>query len=113
MNGNCVLIPAVAAKEIGINSENYRHAFGDIDYGLRARRLGYRIVEVKEPVAKQEPNRKFDASIGSLTWRNWRFITTNAKGIPWQEWYRFCYEFGGPLWPVNFAVRYLKILRLR
>ncbi|MCA1476121.1 glycosyltransferase family 2 protein [Bradyrhizobium sp. NBAIM08] len=113
MNGNCVLIPAIAAKEVGINSENYRHAFGDIDYGLRARRLGYRIIELKQPVAQQEPNQKFEASIGSLTLSNWRFITTNAKGIPWREWYRFCYEFGGPLWPLNFAVRYLKILRLR
>lgn len=113
MNGNCVLIPAIAANEVGINSESYRHAFGDIDYGLRARRAGYEIVELKEPVAQQEANKKFEASISTLTPNNWRFVLTDAKGIPWREWLLFCREFGGPLWVVNFLVRYLKIARVR
>ncbi len=113
MNGNCVLIPSNAAKEVGINSGYYRHAFGDIDYGLRAKRSGYRIIELKKPVARQEFNHRFEASISSLTVRNWRFVINDAKGIPWREWYRFCYSFGGPLWPLNFTIRYLKILRLR
>ncbi|MET4447041.1 GT2 family glycosyltransferase [Bradyrhizobium sp. GM2.2] len=113
MTGNCVLIPAIAATEVGLNSSRYCHAFGDIDYGLRAKRSGYDIIELKEPVAEQRHNDKWEASISTLNSRNWRFIFSDPKGIPWREWYSFCREFGGPLWPINFVLRYLKIASVR
>ena len=40
MNGTFVLIPKEIYAEIGINSELFRHGFGDYDYGLRAKRKG-------------------------------------------------------------------------
>jgi GT2 family glycosyltransferase len=110
MNGNCVLIPSIAATEIGINSEFYTHAFGDIDYGLRARLKGYDIVELKEPVAAQEGNIKYLESIAKLTTRNWRYIIFNPKGIPIREHYYFCRNYGGKLWILNFLLRYFKLL---
>ncbi|MCK1663446.1 glycosyltransferase [Bradyrhizobium sp. 151] len=113
MTGNCVLIPAIAAAEVGLNSPRYRHAFGDIDYGLRARRSGYDIIELKEPVAEQRYNENWQAGINKLNSRNWRFIFSDPKGIPWREWYSFCREFGGPLWPLNFLLRYVKIASVR
>jgi len=39
-NGNCVLIPAVVYREMGNLDPFFRHSFGDIEYGLRARRAG-------------------------------------------------------------------------
>lgn len=112
MNGNCVLFPARAVDDIGINSAHYRHAFGDNDYGLRARKAGYDIVELKEPVAEQEKNLKYMASVSRLTVKNWRFILNHPKGIPVREWYRFCGDHGGPLGMVNFFVRYFKLMRV-
>ncbi|WP_165940232.1 glycosyltransferase family 2 protein [Dyadobacter psychrotolerans] len=35
-NGNCVLIPNVVVKKIGILDNNFHHALGDMDYGRRA-----------------------------------------------------------------------------
>jgi len=112
MNGNCVLFPASAVSDVGINSGHYRHAFGDNDYGLRARNAGYDILELKVPVAEQEKNEKYIASVSRLTLRNWRFILTHPKGIPVREWCRFCLDHGGPLGLVNFFTRYLKMLRV-
>lgn len=43
MNGNIVLIPNGIALEVGNLSSKYTHAMGDIDYGLRAVKKGFRI----------------------------------------------------------------------
>jgi GT2 family glycosyltransferase len=108
-NGNCVLIPSVATEDIGLISSRYRHAFGDNDYGLRARRAGYRIIEMNSPVALQEKNEIYARAANTLTFSNWRFILFHPKGVPALEWYSFCRRHGGPLWPVNFLYRYFKM----
>lgn len=108
-NGNCVLVPACAVDELGMLSERFRHAFGDNDYGLRARRAGYRIVELKEAVATQEANLRYQKQTQKLSLSNWRFIFFHPKGVPLREWYWFCREHGGTLWPLNFVYRYVKM----
>ncbi|WP_246263604.1 glycosyltransferase family 2 protein [Caulobacter soli] len=110
VNGNCVLIPSSAVTHIGINSDKYRHAFGDIDYGLRARRAGYNIIQTKDPVGYQEFNLSYMDSISVLTMKNWRYILISPKGVPFREWFEFCKDHGGPIWPVNFAFRYIKMI---
>lgn len=109
INGNCVLIPAQATEHIGINSGLYRHAFGDIDYGLRARKAGYTIVQSENPVGWQEFNAAYMDSIRTLTLKNWRYILKSPKGVPVREWFFFCRDHGGTFWPVNFAFRYVKM----
>ena len=39
-NGNIVLVPRFVYETLGTNDPYYRHALGDIDYGLRARKSG-------------------------------------------------------------------------
>jgi len=112
MNGNCVLIPARAVDEVGILSEHYTHDSGDIDYGLRASKVGYRIVQSSFPVGNTPFNEQFLAKMSRLTWSNRDFILKHPKGIPVREWMYFCRTHGGWLWPVNFFLRYFKILRL-
>lgn len=108
-NGNCVLIPACATDDIGLLCGGFTHAFGDNDYGLRATRAGYRIIEMKEPVAEQEANRLYSKSGRTLTLSNWRHVLFDPKGVPVVEWCRFCARHGGPLWPANFVFRYVKM----
>ena len=95
MNGNCVLIPGCAVKEIGINAIGYTHGYGDIDYGSRVTRAGYRIRECPDPVGFQEKNEKYENSISQLDLSNWRFILFNPKGIALKEWFTFCRAHGG------------------
>lgn len=111
MNGNCVLLPASVVADIGICSERYQHAFGDNDYGLRAIRAGYKLFELKQPIAFQKKNEKYIKSVAQLSRENWRFIFFDPKGIPVREWLYFCREHGGPLWPINFFWRYAKMAR--
>lgn len=39
-NGNIVLIPGNVVNRIGINDPYFHHSFGDIEYGLRAKKAG-------------------------------------------------------------------------
>jgi len=43
MNGNCVLIPRSVYQECGNLDWTFRHAIGDLDYGYRARKAGFKI----------------------------------------------------------------------
>jgi GT2 family glycosyltransferase len=113
MNGNCVLIPAAAVDDVGLNCERYSHAFGDIDYGLRARRAGYVIVQYSEPVAALEENDIYNQSIRRMNFHNMRYVLTYPKGVPIREWGYFCRVHGGILWPVNFIWRYLRMMSSR
>ena len=40
-NGNIVLIPSFVFKKVGFLDKRFRHAIGDIDYGLRALKMGF------------------------------------------------------------------------
>jgi GT2 family glycosyltransferase len=40
-NGNIVLIPSLVFEKVGFLDHRFRHALGDIDYGLRAAKLGF------------------------------------------------------------------------
>lgn len=110
MNGNCVLIPANAVESLGVIAPDYSHGYGDIDYGLRARRFGYKIQECPQPVGYQEENEAYQKNISRLDLSNWRFIFFHPKGVRLGEWYRFCRTHGGAIWPVNFFYRYLKMI---
>jgi len=40
-NGNIVLIPSYIYRQVGIIDKQFRHNLGDIDYGMRALKLGF------------------------------------------------------------------------
>lgn len=110
MNVNLVLIPARAVDDVGLLDGRFTHTFGDIDYGLRTSDAGYTLVEMSEPVGFQEYNEAQRQKLSRLDRTNWRFILLHPKGLPWREWLHFCRQHGGAIWPVNFAVRYLKLI---
>ena len=110
MNGNLVLLPARLKDDVGLLDSRFTHSFGDIDYGLRASDAGYTLIEMETPVGFQEYNVAWERKLSSITSENWRFILFHPKGLPWREWLHFCRRHGGPIWPVNFFVRYLKLV---
>jgi hypothetical protein len=60
----------------------------------------------------QELNLAYEAAIHRLTWKNWRFVLGHPKGVPIGEWLAFCRAHAGPLWPLNFMWKYLRMIRL-
>jgi GT2 family glycosyltransferase len=43
MNGNCVLIPRRIYEKTGNLDYIFRHAIGDLDYGYRVRKAGFKL----------------------------------------------------------------------
>ena len=108
-NGNCVLIPAKAATEVGNVDPYFSHRMGDMDYSFRARKKGFEIFMVPGVIGKCEQNRDLENRISSVSGvrERWRLFTSN-RGLPVAEWREFNRRHGGPLWPILFLSPYVK-----
>lgn len=99
MNGNIVLIPAAVAEEVGNLEERFHHHFGDLDYGLRARRAGFAVVIAAGYLGECGNNST------SGTWRDtalplrtrWKKLQS-PKGQPFAEWLLFTHRHYGWRW---------------
>lgn len=56
MNGNCVLVPREVYKVCGNLDWAFRHAIGDLDYGYRARKAGFKVYASKKYLGICEKN---------------------------------------------------------
>ena len=111
MNGNIVLIPKEIAEVVGNLDGHFGHQFGDLDYGLRATRAGFKIVVAPGYFGECLPN----SNAG--TWRDseltfserWRKLTS-PKGVPFHEWILFTRRHYGYRWPYYALSPYLKTI---
>jgi GT2 family glycosyltransferase len=56
-NGNCVLIPRYVFQKVGLIDSLFHHAIGDIDYGLRAVKIGIQSYIAPEFIAYCESHK--------------------------------------------------------
>lgn len=61
MNGNCVLIPKAVFNVCGNLDWTFHHAIGDMDYGYRARKAGFRVLSSRNWLGYCENNPKLPA----------------------------------------------------
>lgn len=109
-NGNAVLVSAHAFSRLGNLSPAYRHCFGDIDYGLRARRADIPVWAASGFVATCAGN-------GLPLWQSpevplktrWR-IMHSPKGCPPHELRHFARLARGSLWPLVIVRLYLRVI---
>jgi GT2 family glycosyltransferase len=111
MNANCALVPRTAFQTIGMFFHGYRHAMGDMDYGLVATRSGIKVVETPLFVGTCGRN----AIEG--TWRDKslprfkRFKQLlSPKGLPPKDWLYYCKRNCGSTWFRYFISPYLRVL---
>lgn len=111
MNGNCTLIPRRVAEEIGNLDPAFQHAFGDMDYGFRARAAGFSIYVAPGFVGSCSDNSR------GGTWRDrrvgfrkrWSHLHS-PKGSPYSEWRLYCKRHLGVLWPLYTVSPYVKTI---
>lgn len=107
-NGNCVLVPATAARIIGPIDGNFSHAFADDDYSLRARVAGVRMLQVPGTVGTCPQNLETVAPARSLRGR-WKQLQS-PKALPLKSQVRYLRRHSGPEWPIYLAITYAKRL---
>jgi GT2 family glycosyltransferase len=111
MNGNCVLIPKEIAETVGNIEPHFRHQFGDLDYGLRARRAGFDVIVAPGYIGECSANSRAgtwrDPSI-SFT-KRWKSLMS-PKGVPVREWLLFTRRHYGWRWIYYAPSPYLKTI---
>jgi GT2 family glycosyltransferase len=111
MNGNCVLIPIEVYRCLGPMNEKFRHAMGDLDYGLRARSAGFRISVAPGTLGvckrNDEGSKWQRAEIGR--WQRVKEMQ-HPKGLPLSDWRAFTSAHAGALWPIYWLWPYAKAL---
>jgi GT2 family glycosyltransferase len=119
--GNCVLIPAAVAEDVGSIDESFRHYLGDIDYGLRAAQKRHEIwlaphfagscaSDLRAPFTAEGRN-ALGTAISRL--RHPKGLNlANGTLYSFSEWAHFAARHGGPLWVIHFLSPYRRLVRL-
>jgi GT2 family glycosyltransferase len=107
-NGNIVLVSKATVNRVGINDPEFLHAFGDLDYGLRASRRGVSVLVMPGTMGICNRNPPVQFNVGSLRQR-WRKINSH-QGIPLGNWLRFTRRYSGVWLPIHLVLPYRKIL---
>lgn len=109
--GNCVLIPRSVVERVGNIDPVYKHRWGDVDYGLRAKKLGCEIWAAPGYLGDCESNPMADR------WRDSQHALRDrvkelhsVKGLGKKDWWIFVRRHGGPLWLLSGIKPYLRIL---
>lgn len=111
MNGNCVLITREASKAVGNLDWRFIHGMGDVDYGLRAKKLGVEIWTVPGVIGHCAQNgirgSWQDESLPFL--QRWRKLL-GPKGLPPKSWFVLTRRHGGLIWPLLWARPYCMLM---
>jgi GT2 family glycosyltransferase len=101
LNGNLVAIPTALYRELG-GLANFTHGFADFDLSLRAEKLGYPSAlapGVWGECSANPPARGWlDQSLGRIA--RLKLLHEPVRGLPLNDWIRFCRLHGGPFWPL-------------
>lgn len=107
--GNCVLIPSSVVDKVGNIDDAFIHTMGDIDYGLRARKLGCSVWSAPGFIGTCSRN-----SIAG-SWADTQLSlserlkkTLQPKAFPLKAWTVFCKRHSGVFWFVYWPLPYLR-----
>ena len=113
VNGNFVLVPRSVYQRLGGIDKFFAHAYGDIDYGLRAGRLGIECWLAPGYLGVCDRNSNLRTWHDPTTPKYERLIDLfGRKGLPMKSHVRFVRRHGGHLWPLYVARTYGKAIVL-
>ena len=96
MFGNCVLIPHEVAVAVGNIDEAFQHSIGDVDYGLRASKMGVKLVVARGFLGVCDLNPIVGSMNDlSLSLRKRYRLLTDTKGLPPRPFFIFLWRHLG------------------
>lgn len=107
-HGNLLYVPRAALDRVAIDGR-FQHSYADFDYTMRLTRLGHPLVLTPRPVGwcatgttsrgRPDPSLPLVKRLRALN---------SPRGLPLRSHARFLRRHGGPLWPVQVLVPYVK-----
>ena len=109
MFGNCVLIHNSVASKVGNIDGAFIHSMGDLDYGLRAGKLGCSIWAAPGFVGTCSRN-SLDGSWVDPNLYLYRRLKKafHPKAFPFKAWTVFCKRYSGIFWFIYWPLPYLR-----
>jgi GT2 family glycosyltransferase len=109
MHGNVVLIPHTVVEKVGNLDESFTHQRGDLDYGLRARKLGCSIWVAPGYLGTCSQNSVRGSWVDtSLPIHKRLQKVFQVKGFPIREWTIYTKRHSGPFWFIYWTFPYLR-----
>lgn len=102
-HGNLVLIPSGVSEKVGTIDGGFAHAYSDIDFGLRARKLGIEIIVVPGFSGTCLTNQKNNLKL----WKRLKAIES-PKGQPIKSQIRYLRRHGPWFWPLFLLSPYVR-----
>lgn len=111
MNGNIVLVPEDISNNLTGLDQQFNHALGDTDFGLRAINAGYSLHVAPSFYGTCSHNSVANSYLDKNLSKKVRFKKMlSPKGLPVQDWAIFCRRHTGKLWLIYFLWPYFKFL---
>jgi GT2 family glycosyltransferase len=111
MNGNCVLLPRSIADEVGNLDKIYIHNLGDIDYGMRARAAGYKLLVAPGYAGLCSKNGRLGTHLDEQLGLGRRLAKVfSKKAFPVIPWFVFTRRYCGHLWFIYWVKPYFDVL---
>ncbi len=109
MYGNCVLIPRSVAQKVGNLDPAFIHSLGDLDYGLRARKLGCSVWVAPGFIGTCSKNSVQGSWVDTnLPIGDRLRKALQPKGFPIRAWTVFARRHSGPFWFLYWFLPYLR-----
>lgn len=112
LNGNVVLVPRAVAIQLGGIDDTFEHGFADLDYGLRAAKLGIATILAPSPIGTCPRNHP------TGTWQDPKLPIRkricgllSPKGVPPRSLVHFVRRHSGWRWPIVTSWIYLRIFQ--
>lgn len=111
INGNCVLISQTAAAKVGNLDEAFVHSMGDIDYGLRAVKVGCQLWVMPGFAGTCSRNASRETFVDpALPLRQRLKKMLEPKGLPLSSWKVLTKRHSGPFWVVYWLWPYARVV---
>jgi GT2 family glycosyltransferase len=111
MYGNCVLIPQCVVTKVGNIDTAFVHSLGDLDYALRAGKLGCKIWIAPGYIgtcAKNSIRNSWADTNLNILERLKKIL--QIKGFPLKPWTIFCSRHSGPFWIFYWFLPYIRAI---
>lgn len=107
MSGQFVLFPLEVTNKIGLIDPIFRHSFGDVDFGLRAGKAGFRLIMIPQIIGTCATNPNLDYwKQGEDSLNAFLDKLNSPKGLPPKERIVYCRRHCGIFWWWHFISPY-------
>ncbi|MBD2504260.1 glycosyltransferase family 2 protein [Anabaena azotica] len=111
MYGNCVLIPQSVTAKVGNIDTAFIHSLGDLDYALRARKLGCHVWVAPGHIGTCTKNSVRNSWVDpNLNILERLKKVSHIKGFPIKPWATFCSRHSGAFWIFYFFLPYIRAI---